>query len=201
VHVALVGPIKLARLYIFWSAARACKEEMRQDCLSCVMKADIKRPFKADANLGLICDNNWQHHSNLQLEVRPQRWEEYDQLCNLSFLRSWGEDKRGTYSKSPNSMCTYFLLTYLVLPIADTKRWCESINGAEITGYVSAILDTNLSKGKLPKKAFCSCGARIKLDSTGREHCKVQDTTARRRGGTKGKVPPAIHTHHLVTSN
>jgi hypothetical protein len=134
-------------------------------------------------------------------EAQPQKWEEYVKLRELSFTRRSGEGKRGILSKFPNSVCTYILLIYLVLPMADAKRRCESINAAAITDYVSAILDTDSSKGQVLAKAFCSCGARIKLDSTGREHCKVQDTTARRRGGTKGKDPPAIQMHHLVTSN
>jgi hypothetical protein len=135
-----------------------------------------------------------------QSATNPHKSAEFEKLRKLSFVRHWGEDKRGIHSKFSNSVCTYILLTCLVLPMADAKRWCESINAAAITDYVSAILDTDSSKGQILAKAFCSCGARIKLDSTGREHCKVQDITARRRGVSKGKVPSATHVQPLVPS-
>ena len=79
-------------------------------------------------------------------------------------------------------MFTYILLTYLVLAMVNAKRWCESINGAEITTYVSDVVDTNSPKGQLLARAFCSCGPRINLDGIEWKHCKVEHATANTRG-------------------
>ena len=116
-----------------------------------------------------------------QPDARRQYWDEYCQLKKLCFTKRV-EEKKGILGKSPNSVFTYILLTYLVLAMVNAKRWCESINGAEITTYVSDVVDTNSPKGQLLARAFCSCGPRINLDGIEWKHCKVEHATANTRG-------------------
>ena len=116
-----------------------------------------------------------------QPDARRQYWDEYCQLKKLCFTKRV-EEKKGILGKSPNSVFTYILLTYLVLAMVNAKRWCESINGAEITTYVSDVVVRNSPEGQLLARAFCSCGPRINLDGIEWKHCKVEHATANTRG-------------------